>query len=119
MNHSIHRLMFWRCSSGVIRFTFAALILAYVALAGETIHCQYLTPSHAEHGDHSSSSDRATTDHKIHCLVANHSGSVTVNAHASAPLPVLAPTAHVAVDDFTLTVSNRVRITPSRAPPVL
>lgn len=114
-----HFLMFWHSPASVLRPVIAALILAYIGLAGETIHCQYFAASHNQHGDHSSSEPATSPDHTTHCLVAKHGGSAAVDAHASSSLPVLTPTAKIVVNDLSFHVTRLVRLTPSRAPPVL
>ncbi len=119
MNRSIRRLMFWGHPAGTLRAVVSALILAYVALAGESIHCQYFQTSHGEHGDHSSSEPTTAQDHTTHCLVAKHGGSVAVDARSSTSLPELAPTARIVVDDRPSYVTRLIRLTPARAPPVL
>jgi hypothetical protein len=115
---SARRLMFWRRPAGTLRAAVAALILAYIALAGETIHCQYFPTSHNEHDEHSTEPKR-TTDHTTHCLVASHATSTAVTANAGALIQIPTPTARlVAIENFT-SVSALFRLTPSRAPPVL
>ncbi|MEW6683402.1 MAG: hypothetical protein AB1451_10840 [Nitrospirota bacterium] len=99
------------------RATAAVLLLAYFALAGEAIHCQYFPTAHNEHADHSTTPVPAT-DHAIHCLVANHAGSAAVNADGSAPLPTLTPNVRILSDEGPSLVSHLVRLTPVRAPPV-
>jgi hypothetical protein len=97
--------------------TALVLVLAYVGLAGEAIHCQYFPSEHNQHAEHSTIPTPAT-DHATHCLVANHAGSATVNAHESEPLPALAPTVRLLPDESLSLVSRLVRLTPVRAPPL-
>lgn len=100
-----------------LRVTALVLLLAYVGLAGEAIHCQYFPSGHDQHAEHSTIPAPAT-DHATHCLVANHAGSATVNADESAPLPALTPTVRLLPDESLFLVSRLVRLTPVRAPPL-
>lgn len=111
--------MFRHCPAGTLRAAVVVLILAYIALAGETIHCQYFPTAHNEHGEHSPSEPATSPDHTVHCLVASHGGSVAVNTHSSGSLPTLTPTSRIAFDDLGTHVSRLIRLTQSRAPPAL
>jgi hypothetical protein len=95
----------------------AGLVLAYAALAGETIHCQYFATSHNEHAEHSTKPQR-TTGHATHCLVASHATSAAVTADSGALIQAPTQTARlVAIEDFT-SVSALSRLTPARGPPL-
>ncbi len=111
-----HRFTSLSGSGRSLRATAAVLLLAYFALAGEAIHCQYFLPAHSQHAEHSTD-PVPTTDHTIHCLVANHAGSVAVNSNGSSPLPAPAPTLYVLPDEGLSLVSSLTRLTPARAPP--
>ncbi len=95
----------WRVAS-------SALLVAYLVLAGEAIHCQYFVDTHDHHG----TSQSQSTTHATHCIVANH-GSAAISAIASLgfdPLRLLGRTPFAA-----LIALNTVFVSPSsaRAPP--
>lgn len=104
---------------GALRTVVAALILAYVALAGETIHCQYFAPTHGEHGGHSSSKPTTSPDHAKHCLIASHGSSATAVTQSADAAPEFVQTTRVVIDDLPSAISHLVRLTPTRAPPVV
>ncbi len=103
---------------GALRTAVAALILAYVALAGETIHCQYFAPTHSEHGDQSSSTGTNSPDHTAHCLIASHGSSATTNTQSSGVAPEFVQATPVVIDELPSAISHLVRLTPTRAPPL-
>jgi hypothetical protein len=88
-----------------------------VALAGESIHCQYFKTTHGESGHHSTV-PADEQDHVIHCLVANHSGSIAVESHTSHLLPALTASDRIAADDHLSPIAKFPRTTSARAPPL-
>jgi hypothetical protein len=88
-----------------------ALMVCYLALMGEAIHCQYY--NHATH-HHTSG---PVKDHKAHCAAAGHCAaaiqtSTLTDAH---PLPVstLILNSNPGLDGFALVRSNIPRAPPS------
>ena len=73
----------WRaaCATGVL--------LAYLVLAGEAIHCQYFVSEHDQHG----TSQSQGPTHAMHCIAANH-GSAAIPAIASLGFDPLPPLGH-------------------------
>jgi hypothetical protein len=113
----LHRIVPWSAAGGGFRAAAAVLLLAYIGLAGEAIHCQYFPAAHNEHSDHSPGPAPAT-GHDTHCLVANHAGSVVVDSDPSTPLEAPTPTLAALPDDRIVLLSHLVRLTPARAPPL-
>ena len=92
-----------------------ALLIGYMTLAAEAIHCQYQsTPtSHHAHG----SSDAASVNHGTHCLLANHGTSATL--HSAAWLMIDSPDRTVRVTELNpiLPSGDDSVSAPARAPP--
>lgn len=64
----------------------AGLMVSYLALTGEAIHCQFVSTTHHEHQGKTSKQ----VNHANHCLLANHS-SATMAADVVVAIPVLSP----------------------------
>lgn len=109
------RAIFPRANSRRVLLS-ATLLLAYAVLSAEAIHCQYFPSAQHKPSEHSAA-PAPETDHAIHCLVANHAGSVTLNADDSAPLPSLTPTSRSAAEEHLFPASRLTRLAPVRAPP--
>jgi len=113
-----HPFMSCSGSGWSLRATAAVLLLAYLGLAGEAIHCQYFPAAHSDHTGHSTA-PVPTANHSIHCLVANHAGSIAIDTNGSAPLPALSSTFRVLPDEGPSLVGEDVRLRPARAPPLV
>ena len=95
-------------------FVSAGLLVAYVILAGEAIHCQYFSSEHDQHG----SSQPQTATHATHCILANH-GSAAIPSIASlglSALPLLRAVVHV---DRAVSTTAFVASSQARAPPLV
>lgn len=88
------------------------LLLAYVVLAGEAIHCRYFADPHERHGN----SQSPANTHATHCIAANHGATAIPSITALAPhsLPLIESVSSVE-RNFGRTVF--VASTPARAPP--
>lgn len=117
MAASIRRLVSRISVAGSLRAIAAIVLFGYVGLASEAIHCQYFPSTHDQHAEHSTDPVPAT-DHAVHCLVANHAGSVIVHSDNSTPLPALVPRFRIVQDEGSTLFSHLVGLTPVRAPPL-
>jgi len=103
------------------RMLVVAVLLSYLALTGEAIHCQYFDHDH-DHAAHHQSSEQ-NNGHQSHCRMACHCAATAIQTttitHAS-PLQVaelLFPT-NPPPAGFTLIVSSSPRAPPSVNPTV-
>jgi len=92
----------------------ASLLLAYVVLAGEAIHCQYYVSEHTQH----EGSQSPTPTHSTHCILANHGSAtpprgVSLGAH---PLPLFS---FLPLRAQILDATELVASAPARAPPLV
>jgi hypothetical protein len=106
-------------SGGFLQKTAAVAIVAYVGLAGESIHCRYFNATHGESDHHSGvpTGSKDAQEHVVHCLVANHSGSIAVETHTSHLQPPLAVSDRLATDEHLGPSAKFRQLTPARAPP--
>ncbi len=98
----------WRvaCATGVL--------LAYLVLAGEAIHCQY---SASEHDQHGTSPSQGPT-HATHCIAANH-GAAAIPAVVSLGADPLPSLGHAAPIDSIPVKTALVGSKSIRAPPAV
>lgn len=64
----------------------AVLMVGYLALMGESIHCQYVSETQPEH--HHSSSSAPPVNHQTHCLAANHGATAAIHSVVLSPIDV-------------------------------
>ncbi|MEO5657815.1 MAG: hypothetical protein ABIO65_13435 [Nitrospiria bacterium] len=102
------RRLSWRvaCATGVL--------LAYLVLAGEAIHCRYFVGEHDQHG----TSQSQGPTHATHCLAANH-GATAIPAVASLGADPLPPLGHPSPIDFLPVKAADVGSQSARAPPTV
>ena len=100
------RLPTWRA------FFAAGLVVGYVGLIGEAVHCQFIP---AEHHNHQRDSPRQVS-HATHCLLANHS-SATLPAAVVVAIPVLYPVALPWERGHHRNAAPHFALFPARAPP--
>ena len=92
----------------------AAVLLSYLALTGEAIHCQYFAHDHDAH-QHSSVPAK---DHKAHCAVAGHCSAAAIQTATITgidPIQVAALLFHStpALAGFNVSLSSSPRAPPS------
>ncbi len=90
------------------------LVIAYLLLVGDAMHCQYSSVSHDHHGAPQSQASEDATN----CLVANH-GAAALPAIAPSGSPSLHAIEHIHYDDRLVALSTTLGSTLSRAPPPL
>lgn len=100
------RLSSWRAVVSL------GLVLAYVVLVGEAIHCQYVPPDHTAHHE----SSAKPSNHSTHCLLANHA-SATLPALAWFGVDSLPSLGAVRLAEAVLGELATVSFSPARAPP--
>jgi hypothetical protein len=102
------RNLSWRavCATGVL--------LAYLVLAGEAIHCQYSTSEHDQHG----TSQSQGPTHATHCIAANH-GAAAIPAIASLGADPLPPLGHTSPIDPIPVKAALFGSKSARAPPAV
>lgn len=94
------------------------VVLAYLVLAGEAIHCQYLpTADHTAQHESSNQSPPKTSTHATHCLLANHA-SATIATIASLGVDTLPTIGFVQHADQFLGELVQTSYSPARAPPL-
>jgi hypothetical protein len=91
-----------------------AVLLSYLALTGEAIHCQYFAHDHDAH-QHSSVPAK---DHKAHCAVAGHCSAAAIQTASITgvdPIQVAALLFHStpALAGFSVSLSSSPRAPPS------
>ena len=90
-----------------------ALLVAYLALAGDAIRCQYASAAHAHHGLPQSQGEADAT----HCLMANH-GSATIPTIAPLGFQSFHVVGQILAGDYHVSPEAFVASTPARAPPL-
>ncbi|HET6465214.1 MAG TPA: hypothetical protein VFH55_06360 [Nitrospiria bacterium] len=90
----------------------AGVIISYLTLTGEAIHCQYATHTHEEH--HSSSSH---DHHATHCIMSTHCAAAAMHSAVCVQCSPLRLFARLGGDNPIAHESGGIIVPSSRAPP--
>jgi hypothetical protein len=88
------------------------LVISYLALTGEAIHCQFVPTNHHAHQGKTSKQ----VNHANHCLLANQS-SATMTTAVVVAIPVLFPIGLHGESPHYRDTPSPFALLPARAPP--
>jgi hypothetical protein len=95
----------------------AVLMVGYLVLMGESIHCQYVSDAPQEH--HHSSSSAPPLSHQTHCLAANHGATATIHSVVLSPIDIPNQIGFLLTKNHPVPDSRFIAPGTARAPPTV